>query len=803
MSEPCIPCPTGIFTRTTIATEPDTYRDDAIGVVSRRSKSKLTSALIIALCTNLLGIGLTATQRGQQLFDSYELEWLFKLRGPKPAPEESIIVAIDKNSARDLDLPFDTIRWPRTQHAKLVNGLTRAGARTIVFDLHFKKSRPTEDSKFANAIKNAGNVLLPEFLDPCVPNEEDCQSNLMASHQSSPDITLYERTLPTTLLAHAAAAVGPFTLSDTNRRVNQFWTIDPYAGDAPSLPLLALLHFASKPIDFKDSTEAPTARERPPHESTETQHDTNQFRDLADTLVHAFRNTPQAAHQETLDLSARETLSPDNKNKVKISNSILAAVKTPAFRYLNFYGPANSIHTIRFDQALELLDANNGNNLIARATFGGKAVFVGLSSGVQRDQRENFDYFDTVYSDQDTGSKLSGVEILATGFSNLLHQETVRPLAGLATLLIITLCGLTIAFCAQLLTPLKALAVVGTLSTAYLATAVNLFDTQNIWLPLLVPLTLQVPISLFAATLIHHRHAAREYRIIHGAFNRYLPDIAINRLVHEGFHPIQDRETLFGVCLFTDAEDYTRVAETIQSDELTSIEEDYKKNIENVVIAHHGCVSDSHGDSVLAFWASRIDELANRHAACEAALAIDAAVEHWNETNAYGIKFPTRIGLHCGELTLTRIGSETAYESRLVGDIVNTASRLENLNKHLGTRKLASAETLNGLNNTVNQYVGKFVFKGKTKPVDVHQILGCGDQEREAWAAYMQYFSAAVAAFQAARWNEAIEYFESVITIRPNDSPARWYLQLIARMQRSPAHDFDGTIVLASKRPDE
>ena len=122
---------------------------------------------------------------------------------------------------------------------------------------------------------------------------------------------------------------------------------------------------------------------------------------------------------------------------------------------------------------------------------------------------------------------------------------------------------------------------------------------------------------------------------------------------------------------------------------------------------------------------------------------------------------------------------------------------------HLVTRKLAFAATLYAMDDAASQYVGRFVFKGKTKAVEVHQILGCGDRDREAWMTYNQYFSAAIAAFQAAKWTEAIEYFESVKTIRPNDPPTRWYLQLTEDYRRSPPPNFDGTIILTAKRPGE
>ncbi len=701
-------------------------------------------------------------------------------------------------------MPFDTRQWPRTQHARLVSGLNRAGAQTIVYDLHFISPRPAQDAEFAAAMRNAGNVLLPSFLDPCVPSEENCQTNNLDSHRSSPKVTLYQHLPPTPALAGAAAAIGPFTLSDSNRRVSQFWTFNPHAGDAPSLSLLALVHYVSSQGVSRErlrSLVSSIEKSLPPDSGRLDRRDDNQT--LARAMIDLLRSAPETFYKALAESIAEGTSSSEEPDSNHRLTSLLSALSPPSSRYFNFIGPSASIRTIRFGDALKILAADGGNSPEARRIFAGKAVFIGLSSAVQRDQRDNYDYFDTVYSNLETGSKLSGIEILATAFSNLLHRETLRPVQGAALASGIILWGLIAAFLARLLTPFRALAVLSILCAGYLALAVHLFDAGNLWLPLLAPLALQATFSLFSATLLHYRQATREYRIIHNAFNQYLPEIAINRLVHEGFHTVYNRETLFGVCMFTDAEGYTSVAEKVPSGKLAIILESYKAVIEEIVNAHGGIVSDSPGDSVLAFWASRSDDLANRQAALDAMLKIDRAIGHWNLTNAFKVQLPTKIGLHCGELTLTRIEKDTASESRLVGDIVNTASRLEELNKHLGSRRLASAETIDGLESVVSQYVGRFVFKGKTIPIDVHQILGSGDDDRQAWTPYKHYFSAAVDAFQAQKWQAATELFGSTDTIRPGDPATQWYFRQIEQFQQPSQPVFDGTFILTTKRPGE
>ena len=116
---------------------------------------------------------------------------------------------------------------------------------------------------------------------------------------------------------------------------------------------------------------------------------------------------------------------------------------------------------------------------------------------------------------------------------------------------------------------------------------------------------------------------------------------------------------------------------------------------------HGGLVQDVVGDSMLAIWATTEPDASLRNRAMVAALAAATAVDRFNAASGR-FALPTRIGLHSGRLLLGSVGAIDHYEYRAVGDIVNTATRLEGLNKHLGTRLLVSAEVLHGLEDLIN-----------------------------------------------------------------------------------------------------
>lgn len=108
-------------------------------------------------------------------FDRLELaslDWRFQLRGVRPMTVKAAVVAIDDESlngwAGDDSKPHympERWVWPRDFHAQVVRNLKEAGAKLIAFDVVFSESSkrdPHQDEVFAQAVKEAGNVVMAE-----------------------------------------------------------------------------------------------------------------------------------------------------------------------------------------------------------------------------------------------------------------------------------------------------------------------------------------------------------------------------------------------------------------------------------------------------------------------------------------------------------------------------------------------------------------------------------------------------------------------------------------------------------------
>ena len=265
---------------------------------------------------------------------------------------------------------------------------------------------------------------------------------------------------------------------------------------------------------------------------------------------------------------------------------------------------------------------------------------------------------------------------------------------------------------------------------------------------------------------------------------------ALDRLM-ENLGDLQaNAELLHGTCMATDAEQYTRLAETLSPEELAALMNAYYAAMFAEVEKCGGVVTDVVGDSMMAIWAVSKPDSRTRVRACVGALAVAAAVERFNAVPGRP-QLPTRIGLHTGPIRLGNIGGAGHMEFRAVGDIVNTASRIESLNKPLGTRILVSGETLAETEGLLTRELGTFLLAGKSTPLVIHELLDTEADRNGLARDWHARFAAALSAFRAARWQVAADAFDSLHREQPDDGPARLYAQLCARYLASGPDSFE------------
>src|SRR5262249_40139583 len=152
----------------------------------------------------------------------------------------------------------------------------------------------------------------------------------------------------------------------------------------------------------------------------------------------------------------------------------------------------------------------------------------------------------------------------------------------------------------------------------------------------------------------------------------------------------------YSVCLASDIEGFTTLSERLPPDTVQMLLNQYFHGMFEVMQRHGGVISDIAGDGVMCVWSGPAYAPSACREAVTAALELLDFVENFNLAHP-DQRLPTRIGIHAGSALFGVVGGAGRYASTIVGDVANTASRIEGLNKQLGTRLLASEEVLHEL----------------------------------------------------------------------------------------------------------
>lgn len=726
----------------------------------------------LGIFTGLLGVIIYLSPAGSWLEERLGLSTLFLVRGAINAPADVVVIAIDQPSANQLNLSIKPRLWPRSLHARLINQLAQAGASAIIFDLIFDSPGdiPEHDEALANAIEAAGRVVLVERLDyedSALVNQQDDAAQRHYIREGAAQL------LP--LIADAAKARAPFTLPKAER-VHHYWTFKPNAGDIPTVPVVVMQLYAS-PLygDFVRllSSSNPQLAAQLPARMDEADID-----DLILTLRNMFVSNPRLASQlkENLDRDSRL-----NAGGKRVVRSLLEVYSGDPIRYLNFYGPPRSIKTIPYYQALQL-DTDRRDHPLEREDLKNKIVFVGFSGATQSEQDIVRDDYPTVFSSPD-GLYISGVEITATAFANLLENKPIRPLSAAGNLSILFLFGFTVGLSAQILATRKTIVFSLLLLCIYTFIAFAFFKNAMIWLPLIIPAAL----VLFTLLLVW----ALKVLALEEFIGKSGPDGELDAI-------IEKRDGVFsGTCLTTDIAGYTTLAETMTTSALETLMTDYRAALKNPIVQHHGRVMDTTGDSSLSIWnkepenphASKLfswirktPDATDRFRACKAALDLNAAISRFNKRN--NPPLPTRIGLHSGAMSLKK--GDGIY--RVTGDVVNTANRIQGANKILKTSILLSGDVTKGLDDFLMRPLGSFALPGRIKPVELFELVAYRQSASKPQLWLCETFTNALNAFQLKKWQEASQYFHEILSLFPSDGPTHYFLSLCTKYQNeSPA----------------
>ena len=739
-------------------------------------------SLLVGFIAALCGVLLASTVPGMALERTFGLDWLFRIRGATMAPTDLAVIAINGKTGDALDLHARLPRdWDRSIHAQLIERLVERNVSVIVFDMDF--SRPKRgDGVLADAIAKADRVVLYEWLTGRRERIFD------ASGAAGGWIWKEESNRPVPSLANAAKAIGPFPLPKLSEAAFEFWIFKSSAGDAPTTPAIAL---QLKALDLYDrwraaleEAQAPGLEELPARAADlrEPAH----IQRFMLTLRRAFQQDPQLRQRVTRALDRMYEDDPDPRDRHLLS-ALVALYAGPDYQYLNLYGPPGTIRTIPY-QALLATDGDAATDRIG--DLAGQVVFIGYSDIYDPEQP---DRFYTSFTNSD-GVDLSGVEIMATAYANLLTQRAVRPSDTNLTVLCVLWFGLTVGIAIYLLPALVAVPAAFAVMAAYAGVAQWRFNVADLWLPLAIPALVQLPLALLVGLMGQYLVERRKERRIARAIRYYLPENIVKDLTEKQLDPSSVNNVVFGTCLATDMSGFTTLAESKSPTELASFLNEYFEALAQVLKRHAVDITEFHADTIMCAWTAPERSPAACRKAVLAAIDVSETIERFAREHG-SIRLNPRIGLQDGHFYIGHTGGGGRFAYSIVGDTANTAARLESLNRHLGTHVLAAESVIGEPDGVLLRPLGSFRLRGKAEATSVIEILGRRNDASADQKALCAQFADALAAFRAQKWSEAAALFEAVTKRFENDGPSRFYLDRCQRYAAEPPVHAEPTVI--------
>lgn len=591
------------------------------------------------------------------------------------------VVDIDEASLKE----YGQWPWPRTRLAELVERLKAAGAAVVVFDILLTEPDRTSPAHMAQLW---GKPEVSALLD-ALPDHDEVLQKSFEEQSVVLGASLSRSGHSADPLQGASAPPLPYRIinrggSQPERWLNTF--------DSIVLPLPGLMASAKGVGALNFASDADGVVRRVP-----------MLVRLGNTMVPSLSAEALRVAQGTRNYLLQS--GDAGIQEVRIGD-VTVPTDARAEIWLYYTRPQPD----RYVSAARVLDKQ-----VAKEKLEGHIVLVGSSAAGLMDLRFS-----------PMGEVMPGVEAHALALEQIIvgeHLERPAWVGGLEALVIV-LSALMAGLFALAASARKVVLAMLIVFAAMVAAACYAFVAHRLLLDALYP-TLVAALGFALGGSIHHWLTEREQRWVREAFSRYVSPNRVAHLVahHEQLQLGGQRQACSFI--FTDLAGFTSMMEAGDPALAVAQLNEYLDGMLAIIFKHDGTLDRIVGDAVAVLFSAPVPQHDHRQRAMDCALDIDRfATAYAMQLRTTGVAWGyTRIGVHTGEVIVGNFGGKTLFDYRALGDPINTASRLESVNKHLGTRFCVSKAILDGCVGIPARLVGFLVLQGKVLPLEVYEPL--------------------------------------------------------------------------------
>ncbi len=217
-------------------------------------------------------------------------------------------------------------------------------------------------------------------------------------------------------------------------------------------------------------------------------------------------------------------------------------------------------------------------------------------------------------------------------------------------------------------------------------------------------------------------------------FSRFVPEAVADQLLAEGGTELRlGGETMNGTIMFTDLRSFTTFSESRAAGEVIAVINHFLSEQTDAIMAHGGTIIAYLGDGLMAAFGAPIEQADHADRALAASRELIGErlplLNEWMRNEGYGDGFRMGIGLNSGPFISGNVGNERRLEYTAIGDVCNTASRIEGLTKGTRHMLLFSETTLEDLRRRPDDLVdfGDTAIRGRQAAARLWSLEGISD----------------------------------------------------------------------------
>ncbi|MBI4661176.1 MAG: adenylate/guanylate cyclase domain-containing protein [Verrucomicrobia bacterium] len=469
-------------------------------------------------------------------------------------------------------------------------------------------------------------------------------------------------------------------------------------------------------------------------------------------------------------------------------------------RWVNYYGPPLTLPRMSFHKAI----STNAEERLKPGTFRDKIVFVGagMITAFSGERKDEYRSPYALWTEGISGQKyyMPGVEIQATVTLNLMRGDWLTRVPYLTDLWMVLLAGLVFGFGLTKFRPVPATLIALASMAVIFFTEYYYFSHKLVWSAWFIIVGVQIPAATLWSIVFNSISLYVQGRLMEQSLSMYVSPQQVKKLKKNPAMLKPGAEKQQVSILFSDIANFTSMSEGMDSDQLADLMNNYFEiSVGQCIHPARGTVVKFIGDAIFAIWNAPEPQGNHQELACQGGLLLRDTASKFTFGKS-GRSVRTRIGLHCGVANVGNFGSSNRVDYTALGENINLASRMEGLNKYLGTDLLVTGDLYTGVQDKfVTRFCGRFQLKGFEKAVEVHELLGASDQA-ETSKAWREAYTEALKQYEKKDLEAAEAGFHCTLKLRPTDGPSQFFLKHLEELRSHPPDgEWTGVVELKEK----